>query len=136
MFAVCSAASSEAAIAGVLMNLRFFALFVLAQVIIASGAPWVETLKKRLSVWIVATGVILASLAVLQVTVVPKDFLAGFGYNKDVTISPYLLVDEDPGTLRAFATTRGPNTLAAYLLLPLAVTLLLWAQRRTWWLAG
>lgn len=136
VYTIFSAASSQAAIAGLLMNLRFFALFVLAQVILASGAPWLEIFKKRLTIWVVATGVILAAMAVLQVTVLPKDFLGGFGYNKDTTISPYLLVDENPDTLRAFATMRGPNTLASYLLLPLAVALLLWAQHRTWWAAG
>ncbi|HVI69017.1 MAG TPA: O-antigen ligase family protein [Magnetospirillaceae bacterium] len=136
VFTICSTALGEASIAGLLMNLRFFALFVVAQVIVASGASWIETFKKRLTVWITITGVILAVLAILQVTLVPKDFLAGFGYNKDTTISPYLLVDENPDALRAFATMRGPNTLAAYLVLPLAVALLLWAQRKTWWTAG
>lgn len=136
VYTVFSAASSQAAIAGLLMNLRFFALFVLGQVILASGAPWVETLKKRLIVWLLATGVILSSLALLQVTVLPKDLLGGFGYNKDITISPFLLVDENPGALRAFATMRGPNTLAAYLLLPLAVAFLVWAQQRKPWALG
>lgn len=136
LFTIFSGASSEAAIAGLLMNLRFFALFVVAQVILVSGAPWIETLKKRLVVWMVVTGVLLSVIAMLQVTVLPKDFLGGFGYNKDATISPYLLVDEHPDTLRAFATMRGPNTLAAYLLLPLAISLLLVLQKRSWWAAG
>lgn len=136
IYTVISPAGAEAAIAGLLMNLRFLALFVLGQVILASGASWVETLKKRLTVWIVATGVLLAGLAILQVTLLPRDFLSGFGYDKNTTISPYLLVDENPDALRAFATLRGPNTLAAYLLLPLAVALLLWWQQRSWWAAG
>lgn len=136
-YTLFSDASQDAAIAGMLMNLRFFALFVIAQVLIFSAAPWVETLKKRAMQWLVASGVFLAVLAVLQVTVIPRDFLAQFGYNKDLTISPYLLVDQQPDALRAFATMRGPNTLASYLLLPLAVALLMWWQnRRNWWAFG
>ena len=136
-WAVASPASSDAVIGGLLMNLRFLAMFVLAQVVIAGGAPWVEKLKNRLAVWLVACGALLAVLAILQVTIIPKDFLTQFGYNKDTTISPYLLIDDNPTALRAFATMRGPNTLAAYLLLPLAAALLLWWQNRArWWAAG
>jgi O-antigen ligase len=62
----------------------------------------------------------LSVLAVLQVSVIPKDFLAHFGYNKYTTIAPYATVDNKPNVLRAFATMRGPNTLGAYLLIPLA----------------
>lgn len=136
VYSVTSDASPDAAIAGLLMNLRFLAMFVLAQVILASGAPWIDALKKRLTVWLVATGVILAGLAVMQVSVMPRDFLVPFGYDKDTTISPYLFVDENPDAIRAFATMRGPNTLAAYLLLPLALTLVLFFERRSWLLAG
>lgn len=134
VMAVLSRADTDAVLAGLLMNLRFFAMFVLAQVIAASGAPWVEPLKKWLVGWLLATGAALAALAILQVTVIPKDFLAQFGYNKDATIAPYILVDQNPNALRAFATMRGPNTLGAYLLLPLAVSLVLWWQKRKTWL--
>lgn len=132
-----SPASNDAVIAGLLMNLRFLALFVLGQVVMASGASWVGTLRDRLVGWLLASGVMLALLALLQVTVLPKEFLTPFGYDRRTTIAPYLLVDDDPNTMRAFATMRGPNTLAAYLLLPLAVALLLWWQKRTrWWAMG
>ena len=137
VLAVASQASSEAVIAGLLMNLRFLFVFVVAQVVLASGLPWVETLKKQLITWLIATGALLAVLGLLQVTVLPKDFLTHFGYNKDATISPFLLIDDNPNALRAFATMRGPNTLASYLLLPLAVALLVWWQnRKQWWAAG
>ena len=137
VWAVFSPANTEAVIAGLLMNLRFLAMFVVAQVILAGDAPWLATLKNRLAVWIVAAGVFVSVLAILQVTVIPKDFLTHFGYNKDTTISPYLLIDDNPNALRAFSTMRGPNTLAAYLLLPLAAALvLLWRHRARWWMAG
>jgi len=137
VMSVASQASGEAVVAGVLINLRFLAMFVLAQVVLASGLPWVEKFKKRLATWLVTTGTLLAVIAFLQVTVLPKDFLAHFGYNKDTTIAPFMVIDDNPDALRAFATMRGPNTFASYLLLPLAVALLLWwHNRKQWWMAG
>jgi O-antigen ligase len=112
-------------------------MFVLAEVIVVANPPWFEKFKATLTPWIIGVGVILSVFAVLQVTVIPKDFLANFGYDKDTTIAPYLLVDQDPNALRAFATMRGPNTLAAYLLLPLAVAIAVWwHNRRAWWALG
>lgn len=137
LLAVGSPASHNAVIAGLLMNLRFFAMFVLAEVLLVANPPWLKTFKKWLMPWMLGTGVLLSVLAILQVTVIPKDFLSSFGYNKDTTIAPYILVDQDPHALRAFATMRGPNTLAAYLLLPLALAIVLWWQdKRKWWLFG
>lgn len=129
-----SSASTEAAIAGLLMNTRFLALFVLAEILVLSEAPWLQKLKKSAAAWLIGTGVLLSTLAIVQVSVLPKDFLTSFGYDKNTTIAPYVLVDQDPQAVRAFATMRGPNTLAAYLLLPLAVALLAWWQHRRHWL--
>lgn len=137
VMAVGSPASFQAIIAGLLMNLRFLAIFVLAEVLVMASPSWTERLKKWLTPWLLGTGIFLSVLALLQVTVIPKDFLSHFGYNKDTTIAPYVLVDQDPHALRAFATTRGPNTLASYLLLPLALALLVWWQdKRKWWAFG
>lgn len=51
-WAVFSPVNAEAVIAGLLMNLRFLAMFVIAQVILASGASWVAAFKNRLLVWL------------------------------------------------------------------------------------
>jgi hypothetical protein len=137
IMAVASSAPAEAVIAGLLLNLRFLAMFVLAEIIVVANPPWLEKFKATLAPWIIGVGVILSVFAVLQVTVIPKDFLSNFGYDKDTTIAPYLLVDQDPNALRAFATMRGPNTLAAYLLLPLAVAVVVWwHNRKAWWALG
>lgn len=137
VMAIGSPAPTQAIIAGLLMNLRFFAIFVLAEVLLVANPPWLARFKNRLTPWLFGAGVFLSMLAILQVTVIPKDFLGHFGYNKDTTIAPYVLVDQDPHALRAFATMRGPNTLASYLLLPLALALLVWWQnKRKWWALG
>lgn len=123
-------ASNDAVLAGLLINLRFLALFVLVQVVVASGHPWIERLKVWIPGWLLWTMAILSFLAILQVSVMPKDFLDSFGYDKDSTISPITVVDDNPDALRAFATMRGPNTLGAYLILPLLVAIYFVVRRQ------
>jgi hypothetical protein len=123
VLAIVSPASLEAIIAGAAMNLRFLAIFGLAQVIIASDDSWAHAIKRWVEPWLFVTTIIISLLAIAQVTVIPKDYLAQFGYNKETTIAPYVLIDDNPDALRAFATLRGPNTLGAYLVLPLLLAL-------------
>jgi O-antigen ligase len=113
-----------------MMNLRFLAIFVLVQVIVEAKPKYMQRLQEWAPRWLLWTGIVLGVLAILQVYVLPKDFLAQFGYNKDATISPYILVDQNPNALRAFATMRGPNTLGAYLLMPVAAALYLLYKKR------
>jgi hypothetical protein len=122
--AIISQASLEAIMAGAAMNLRFLAMFVLAQVLIASDDTWSHAIKRWVEPWLFITTIVISLLAIAQVTVIPKDFLAGFGYDKEATIAPYVLIDDNPDALRAFATLRGPNTLGAYLILPLLLAVL------------
>ena len=123
-FAVISSASLPAVAAGLLMNLRFVAILLLALIVTASGGSWVRAVKRWLEPWLFITTIALAVMAIAQVTLVPKDFLAQFGYDKTQTIAPYILVDDNESALRAFATMRGPNPLGAYLILPLMLALL------------
>ncbi len=129
-FALISLASPSAIAAGLLMNLRFVAIFLLAMLVAASGDRWVEKVKKWLEPWLFVTTIFLAVLAIAQVTVIPKEFLAQFGYDKNTTIAPYISVD-NTDALRAFATMRGPNTLGSYLILPLMLAALaMWREPR------
>lgn len=130
IFAIVSQASTDAALAGFLMNVRFFAMLILGMVIVASGHPLLIKCKKWLPAWLLVITVALSVLAILQVTVVPRDFLAQFGYNKQTTIAPYLEVDQSSSALRAFATMRGPNPFGSYLLLPLALAVVMIARQR------
>ena len=70
-------------------------------------------------------GVVLSILGLIQVLLLDANFLSQFGYNKETTIAPYVLIDENPNALRAFATMRGPNDYAAFLILPILISLLL-----------
>jgi hypothetical protein len=134
-FAIGSQASSEAVLAGMLMNLRFLAIFILAQVVWAGDHPWVHRIKQWVPTWLFVTTIIISLLAIAQITVLPRDFLAQFGYGPD-TIPAYLMVDENPDALRAFATMRGPNPLGAWLLLPIALAAITVFRQRRNVLAG
>lgn len=123
-------ASGDAIVASLMMNLRFLAIFVLVQVVVEARPKYLERIKSIVPRWLLWVGLGLSILAILQVYVLPRDFLVPFGYDKDATISPYLLVDENPNALRAFATMRGPNTLGAYLLIPIAAALYLAYTKR------
>jgi len=82
---------------------------------------------------------VVASFGVLQVFVLPPDFLTVLGYG-DTTIAPYLTVDENPDYIRISSTLRGPNPLGAYAVIVLAVVAALWVRRQittkqqAWWL--
>lgn len=131
IWAVMSPASQTAVVAGLLFNLRFLAIFMLAQIVLASGSKLAHKIKQSLAPILMVITILVSMLAILQVTVVPKDFLAQFGYNKDLTIAPYVLIDQNENALRAFATLRGPNALGSYLILPLMLALaLVIAERR------
>lgn len=112
--------TSEAVLVGLAMNLRFFAMFLLAQILAESSNKWIIKIKRVIPMWMLVVTMFLSIIAILQVTLLPKDFLSAFGYVKDVTIAPYIVLDDNPDALRAFATMRGPNTLGAYLLIGLA----------------
>ncbi|MGD8373699.1 MAG: O-antigen ligase family protein [Candidatus Woesebacteria bacterium] len=112
--------ATEAILVGLAMNLRFLAMFLLAQILIESGNKWAAKIKQLVPAWLLLVVIFLSVLAILQVTLLPKDFLSAFGYAKEVTIAPYIVLDDNPDALRAFATMRGPNTLGAYLLIGLA----------------
>jgi hypothetical protein len=135
VFALVSQASFEAVIAGLMMNLRFLAIFVLGYLIAASNHPWGKTLWKFAPAWVFITTVVLSLMAIAQVTVLPKDFLAQFGYGPG-TVMPYTVIDDQPDALRAQATLDGPNTLGSYLLIGLAASLVFVILQKRNWLAG
>ncbi|HKX72395.1 MAG TPA: O-antigen ligase family protein [Candidatus Saccharimonadales bacterium] len=134
-FAIVSQASTEAILAGLLMNLRFLALLIVAQILLAGDHPWLKKVKHWLPNWLFVTTIVLSVLAVAQVSILPRDFLTMFGYGPD-TIPAYLMVDENPNALRGFATMRGPNPFGAWLLLPLALAAVTVMRQRRNMLAG
>jgi len=122
--------NSAAVTAGLAIDLRYIAYFVLALALVQLYPQ-----MRKLFLWVFLTGALLVvSFAIAQVFLLPIDFLSVLGYG-DQTIQPYLTVDMNPDYVRISSTLRGPNPLGAYIVVVLALALAyLWHRRpkMTW----
>lgn len=107
--------------AGLLINLRYLLFFVLVFVALRL---YPQTYGLFIKVFI-AGALVVIGFAVLQVTVLPHDFLKYLGYG-ETTIMPYLTVDQNMDYIRINSTLRGPNPLGAYTVIVLAALLAVW----------
>ena len=121
--------------AGLAMTGRYLLIFTLAYTLFFYGTWNWPDIRRSAAGYLVGIGLLLSVLGMIQVQLLPNDFLVQFGYNKETTIAPYTLIDENPEAPRAFATLRGPNDFGAFLILPLLLTLIA-AQRNKRWLIG
>lgn len=123
-----------AAIAGLMVDLRYIVYFVLVYV--------VTRYNPRYRAWLwhtAAIGVAVVLGFLLAQFVLPVDFLKYLGYN-ETTIAPYMLVDMNPAFVRYNSTLRGPNPLGAYAIIVVSVAAAWWLMRMKklrdrWWLA-
>jgi O-Antigen ligase len=111
--------SAEASIYALLINLRYLVFFIVV-VCLASRSAWLTDNWKRLIIW---PAMVVAVFGIMQVTVLPPDFLSHFGYG-DSTIPAVHTIDQKLEYQRIQSTLRGPNPLGAYLVLALAVAFL------------
>lgn len=105
-------AGTKATLAGLAFNLRFFAMFIVAQVLALAFVK--EQFREFVLRVIFFGGLIVVAFGALQVLVLPNDFLRHFGYQKSI-IPPYFTVDNNEQYVRILSTLRGPNALGAYL---------------------
>lgn len=112
--------------AGILFSTRFLLFFLIAYVMASKGWLSLEKLQRL----IIATGIVLSLVAILQVFVLPVNTLQHLGYEAIGIETPGFppavttLGGESNGLIRPQATLRGPNALGAFLVLPFA--LLFW----------
>ena len=112
--------------AGLVIDLRGYLAWLVAYALVYLHPQVLRSL-------LIAAGVgagCTVGFAVLQVTVLPVDFLAQFGYSK-ATIAPYLTVDLNDSFVRINSFLRGPNPLGAYSVLLLCVAVAYGI--RHWW---
>lgn len=115
-----------AAVAGLMIDLRFVAMFVVMYV-----AAMIYPSFRRYAIKAGAIGaIVVVGWALLQVTVLPHDVLKYIGYGSD-TIAPFLTVDNNLDYIRINSTLRGPNPLGAYVVIVLATLLAYMAQMRS-----
>lgn len=117
--------NSEAALLGTAYNTRLFAFALLgwAAVIVYPGKIKIEKLVKI--TLIISSAV--ALLGVLQYFL-PKDLLTHFGYSLERGVRPAFFIDSKPDLPRIISTLRDPNSLGAYLILPLTLIAGLWMK--------
>jgi O-antigen ligase len=78
-----------------------------------------------------SSGVVIA-FGLLQAFVLPRDFLANFGYGPN-TIQPFLTVDPVLHSFRILSTLGGPNQLGSFLILPICLVVAMLVSKPKWW---
>lgn len=99
---------------GLAINLRIVSMFLIGGVVAYYLKPSLEALTKL----ILLPASVVFGFGLLQIFLLPYDFLAYFGYKAGVTIAPFNTIDQQIDQLRIMSTLRGPNPLGAYLVLP------------------
>ncbi len=133
VLALPSANGGLAAIAGLMVDLRYIVYFVLVYVVTRYNPQY------RARLWhTAAIGAAVVLEFLLAQFVLPTDFLKYLGYN-ETTIAPYMLVDMNPAFVRYNSTLRGPNPLGAYAIIVVSVAVAWWLVRMKklrdrWWL--
>jgi hypothetical protein len=101
---------------GLIINLRFLAFFLVT---------WAVALRmSRLRIhwqWVVLwPAAIVIVFGLLQILVLPRDFLSHFGYGP-ATIPAFETINNNIHYVRIASTLRGANPLGAYLLIPISL---------------
>lgn len=105
----------DATALGLTIQLRSVLFFIVASV----AGYYVPVSLGRLYklVLLPALGVVIFGL--MQMFILPFNFLSHFGYQKGLTIPPYFTIDDQLDKLRIASTLRGPNPLGVYLITPI-----------------
>jgi hypothetical protein len=106
---------------GWLIDTRFFLFFLIVWAV-ALRTTRLHANWHKLLFW---PAVVVVVFGLLQVFVLPRDFLSHFGYGS-ATIPPFETINHNSHYIRIASTLRGANPLGAYLIVPLsAITVLL-----------
>jgi len=116
---------ADATLAGILINLRYLLFFVLVYVGLALYPQYTRLFIKVF----IAGALLVLGFAILQLTILPNDFLKYLGYG-ETTIMPYLTVDQNEAFVRINSTLRGPNPLGAYAMVVLVLLLAFWLKAK------
>ncbi len=118
--------SSEGALLATAYNSRLvgYALLAWGASLVYPGKIRINTVAKI----IVIVSSIVCFLAIVQ-QFLPKDFLTHMGYSLERGVRPGFAIDDKPDLPRVMSTLRDPNSLGAYLILPITILSLAWARR-------
>lgn len=113
---------------GLLDDLRFLAFFIICWAV-AICRP---ELTKRWQKMIIWPALIVVLFGLLEMSVLPINFLAHFGYSAK-TIPPYQTINNNIHFVRILSTLRGANPLGAYLILPISAIAVLFVKSFKSW---
>lgn len=113
---------------GCLLNTRFLIFFL----VVWALALRTQRLRKRWQPLVLYPAAIVVIFGLLQVFVLPNNFLGHFGYGLH-TIEPYETINNNQNYIRIASTLRGANPLGAYLLIPISVLVTLIIRGRRGW---
>lgn len=115
----------QAALLGTAYNCRLFGYALLAW-----GAmllyPGKFPLKKAFQIALIISSVA-ALLGIIQLAL-PKDIMTHFGYSIDRGVKPAFFIDDKANLPRIMSTLRDPNSLGAFLILPITALALAWTR--------
>jgi O-antigen ligase len=108
-------------------NLRIFA-YLLIGYSLALLMPRMVNARKLAQLLIILSTIV-CFIGFLQ-WILPKDLMTHFGYSIERGTKPNFFIDDKPDLPRVFSTIRDPNSLGAFLILP--ITMLAYALVRYW----
>lgn len=109
--------NTSATVLGLVIQLRLLVIFALAGI----AAYYINTSQIRFNKLVLIPAGLVVTFGLLQMFVLPYDFMQHFGYIKNVSIPPFFTIDEQLDQIRIASTLRGPNPLGVYLILPITL---------------
>lgn len=88
-----------------------------------------NNMVRRFTKLLLICSTIVCLVAIVQ-WLLPKDLMTHFGYSVDRGVKPNFFIDDKPDFPRVFSTLRDPNSLGAFLILP--ITLLVQQLLKYW----
>ncbi len=108
----------DALVVSALINTRFVLIFLLARWLMWQKVD--KILQAQILRWVVVSLGLSALFALLQMFILPSDFLTYFGYGAN-TIPAEYTIDDNDNIRRVASLTRGPNVFGAMLVVLVAL---------------
>ncbi len=109
------------AVIGTVYNNRIFGYLLIGM---GAGLLWAKKIKREQVIKVVLiVSTIVCVLGVLQYFL-PKDILTHLGYSVERGVKPAFFIDDKPDLPRIMSTLRDPNSLGAFLIVPINILLL------------
>lgn len=83
---------------------------------------------KKIFIIAIAVSTVVCILGIVQYSL-PKDIMTHFGYSLDRGVKPAFFIDDKPDLPRIMSTLRDPNSLGAYLILPIITMVGAWLKK-------